>query len=202
MASGIKKEFAEFQAADLPTWHQWLARNHKTSDGLWLILSKKDSGISSVNLDDAIDEALCYGWIDSVPNKVDDKRFKVLFSPRNPKSNWSMVNKQRISRLLQQRRIQPAGQKMIDLAKKSGTWTALDDIENLVIPPDLAIALHENPPAKANFEAFPRSVKRGILEWIFNAKKPQTRERRILETATLAAQNVRANQFRPLKGKP
>ena len=201
MAPKIKKQFEEFQASDIKAWRGWLERNHHTSEGLWLILTKKDSGLPSVNLDDAIGEALCFGWIDSLPNKLDEKRFKVLFSPRNPKSNWSRVNKERMNKLLERNRVQPAGQKMIDLAKKSGTWTALDDIENLLIPPDLATALDENPPAKINFDAFPRSVKRGILEWIFNAKRQETRAKRIHETATQAAQNIRANQFRRQKNR-
>ncbi len=115
---------------------------------------------------------------------------------RNPKSNWSLVNKEKIQRLTQAGRMSSAGQAMVAQAKKSGTWNALDDVEKLIVPNDLELALQQHPQAKKHFEAFPRSVKRGILEWIFNAKRSVTREKRIEETATLAAQNIRANQYR------
>jgi uncharacterized protein YdeI (YjbR/CyaY-like superfamily) len=140
-------------------------------------------------------EALCFGWIDSKGNKFDNDRSLLYYSPRNPRSNWSALNKTRVVMLLEQGLMMPAGQHMIDLAKQTGTWTALEEVDALTIPDDLQSALLANPPAEANFMAFPKSAKRGILEWILNAKRPDTRAKRIAETAALAALNIRANQF-------
>jgi len=149
-----------------------------------------------VYYDEAVDEALCFGWIDSKINKRDDESFYQFFARRNPKSKWSRVNKNKVERLQAEGRMAPEGLAMVELARQNGTWNALDEVENLTIPPDLQQALDALPNAAAHFDAFPRSVKRGILEWILNAKKDETRQKRILETATLAAQNIRANQFR------
>jgi uncharacterized protein YdeI (YjbR/CyaY-like superfamily) len=151
--------------------------------------------VNPISYAEAVEEALCFGWIDSKPGLVDDIKSKLYYSPRNPKSKWSALNKTRVDTLTAQGLIYPAGQKMIDLAKQTGTWDALNDVDNLLIPNDLQEALAALPNATAHFEAFPRSVKRGILEWIMNAKTTETRQKRIVETATLAEQNVRANQY-------
>ena len=177
-------------------WRNWLIDHYSTTKSIWVIFPKKASGLQGITPDEAIDEALCFGWIDSIPNKVDDSRFKVLFSPRNPKSNWSRVNKARVARLEKEGRIAKPGYDMIRIAKETGTWIALDDVENLVIPDDLETELKTYKDALPNFEAFPRSAKRGILEWIFNAKREETRKKRIKETARLAEDNIRANQYR------
>lgn len=160
-------------------WRDWLAQNHSTEKSIWLIIYKKDSGTLSVTYDEAVDEALCFGWIDSKPNKRDDNSFYQFFAKRNPKSNWSRVNKEKIKRLLAANKIATAGLAMIEIAKQNGTWTALDDVENLIIPKDLQTEFDKYSKAADNFEAFPRSVKRGILEWILNAKKTETRQKRI-----------------------
>ena len=187
-----------FHAPDVAAWRDWLARHGETETGLWLIIYRKDSTVPSIDYPTAVDHALCYGWIDSKPNKRDAESYFQYFSPRQPKSNWSRVNKEKIARLDAAGLVAPPGQRMVALAKNSGTWTALDDVENLVIDPDLRAAFAAAPPAaRANFDAFPRSAKRGILEWIFNAKRPATRARRIRETVDLAARNERANQYRP-----
>ena len=162
---------------------------------MWVVFGKKGNGVESITLPEAIDEAVCFGWIDSVINARDEFTYRIYFSPRNPKSNWSRVNKNKVRRLEEEGRLQPAGLKMIELAKETGTWTALDDVENLVIPADLQEAFDLYPESEPNWHAFPRSVKRGILEWILNAKRPTTRQKRITETASLAAQNIRANQY-------
>jgi uncharacterized protein YdeI (YjbR/CyaY-like superfamily) len=148
-----------------------------------------------LSYDEAVEEALCFGWIDSTPNKMNEEMSKQYYAPRNPKSNWSKLNKTRVAKLLELGLITDAGMKMIDLAKKTGTWDALNDVDNLVIPEDLQTALQSMQNAETNFNAFPASTKRGVLEWILNARTPDTRSKRILETATLAAQNIRANQY-------
>ncbi len=187
---------ATFHATDVKAWRAWLQANSETTKSLWLIIYHKDSGINSVYYDEAVDEALCFGWVDSKPNKRDQESYFQFFSKRNPKSNWSRVNKEKVARLQAEHRMAAPGLEMVRIAQENGTWDALNDVENLVLPPDLEAALRTHPPAPKNFEAFPRSVKRGILEWVFNAKRPETRAKRILETATLAARNERANQYR------
>lgn len=195
MPSNIKKTFQEIQPSSAAEWRQWLEANHKQADSVWLVLAKKESGIPSLSISEAVDEALCFGWVDSVPNKVDEERFKILVSPRKPKSNWSKVNKDKVERLLAEGKMAPAGLQMVELAKQTGTWDALNEVDNLTVPADLAAELGRYAHAKEYFEGFPPSTRRGILEWILNAKKPETRAKRIVETAALAAKNKRANQF-------
>ncbi len=190
---GIKTFYAASQVA----WREWLALNHELESSVWLIIFKKDSPRSSVTYKEAVEEALCFGWIDSKPNKRDAESYYQYFSKRKPKSNWSAVNKNMVKKLLSEERMAPAGLAMVLLAQETGTWTALDDVDNLVIPPDMEALFPQFPNARANWEAFPRSVKRGILEWIYNAKRSATREKRIRETVEKADQNIRANQYRP-----
>lgn len=190
-----------FYAEDQKAWRNWLAKYHDQMDSVWLIIYKKDSGTPSVYYPEAVDEALCFGWIDSKPNKRDAESFYQFFSKRNPKSNWSKVNKNKIERLLKAKKIAPAGLEMIRIAKERGTWDALNDVENLIVPEDLQVALEAVPNALDYFKAFPPSTRRGILEWIFNAKRPETRQKRIKETAVLAGENIRANQYRQQKKK-
>ncbi|RYF67858.1 MAG: hypothetical protein EOO39_20450 [Cytophagaceae bacterium] len=176
-------------------WRNWLMANHASSKGVWLMSYKAATGKPTISYAEGVMEALCFGWIDSKPNKFDGERSLLYYSPRKPRSNWSGLNKVRVAQLIEQGLMTPAGQRMIDLAKETGTWTALEEVEAVVIPADLQSVLQANPPAEANFLAFPKSIKQGILQWILNAKRPETRAKRILETATLAAQNIRANQF-------
>jgi uncharacterized protein YdeI (YjbR/CyaY-like superfamily) len=186
-----------FYAQDQEAWRQWLEDHHDSAKNVWLIMYRKGSGTPSVYYPEAVDEALCFGWIDSKSNKRDGDSFYLFFTRRNPRSHWSRVNKQKVEALLATGRMTPAGLAVIEAAKKSGTWTALDDVENLNLPPDLEAALRANPAAMQYFEAFPRSAKRGILEWLLNAKRTETRRKRIEETVMLASQNIRANQYRP-----
>ena len=184
-----------FHATDGAAWRAWLAQHHDQEPGVWLIIYKKSSDTPSVYYDEAVDEALCFGWVDSKPNKRDAHSYFQYFSPRKPKSNWSRVNKEKIARLTAAGKMAPSGLEMVRVAKETGTWTALDDVENLVVPDDLAAEFARYDKAREYWDAFPRSTKRGILEWIFNAKRAPTRAKRIAETARLADQNLRANQF-------
>lgn len=191
------KGIKTFYAKDQESWRRWLEKNHEKETSLWLILYKKDSDTPSVYYPEAVDEALCFGWIDSKANKRDDKSYYLFFAKRNPKSLWSKVNKEKVAKLLKANKIAKAGLEAIAQAKKTGTWSGLDKVENLEMPEDLKKALSKNKPALTHFEAFPKSVKKAILEWIQNAKKPETRLKRIEETASLAAKNIRANQHKP-----
>lgn len=176
-------------------WRNWLSQNHATEKSVFLIIYHKESGTPSVYYPEAVDEALCFGWVDSTPKKRDDQSYYVLFARRNPKSLWSAVNKNKVEKLVAEGRMAAAGLEMVALAKASGTWAALDGVSALEVPADLAQAFRAFPPAQVNFDAFPPSARRGILEWIFTAKRPETRAARIQETAQLAARNERANQW-------
>ncbi|NJL53076.1 MAG: hypothetical protein HC930_14395 [Hydrococcus sp. SU_1_0] len=142
---------------------------------------------------DVVEECLCFGWIDSLPRKLDQQRTMLYISPRKQNSNWSKANKDRVARLQTLGLLQPAGLAKIEQAKKDGSWYFLDDVEASILPDDLKLALTENEIALKNFAAFPPSAKRGILEWIKNAKRPETRIKRIQDTVTKAALNIKAN---------
>ncbi len=180
-------------------WRQWLEDTHTRAEGVWLISYKKATGRPRMEYDEAVEEALCFGWIDSKPNSLDAERSMLWFAPRKPRTGWSKVNKERVERLIAAGQMAPAGVARIEAAKEDGSWYALDAVEALEIPGDLGEALAAQPPAAQYFEAFPRSVKRSILEWITAAKTTETRAKRIAETARLAAQNQRANQWRGSK---
>jgi uncharacterized protein YdeI (YjbR/CyaY-like superfamily) len=199
MALKIKQIYPQTSAKTRKTWRTWLAKHHDKAQGVWLVYFKIGSGTASINYDEAVEEAICYGWIDSVVAKIDEASYKQLFSPRKAGSGWSRVNKQRIEKLVAQGLLAAPGLTKIEAAKRDGSWEKLDVIETLEVPPDLKKALAKNKAAKAYFETFPRSTKRAILEWIANAVKAETRAKRVEETAKLAAQNIRANQPKQVK---
>ena len=184
-----------FYAKTISQWRKWLLKNHLLEKGVWLVIYKKDAAITSITRDEALDQALCFGWIDSVANKRDEDSYFQYFAQRKPKSNWSGINKIKIARLIEEGQMHASGLKMVELAKETGTWTALEDVENLVIPDDLLKALKKTGDAFSNWNKFPASTKRGILDWIQQAKQAETRARRIEETARLAKDNIRANQY-------
>ena len=155
---------------------------------------KKGHG-PTLSWDDVVEEAVAFGWIDSVPRALDDARTMLYVSPRRPGSRWSALSKRRAQRMIDAGAMTPAGQATVDAAQADGSWTALDDVENLVVPDDLAAALADRPPARRHWDAFPPSVRRGILEWILDAKRDATRQKRVEETATRAQRNERANQW-------
>ena len=177
-------------------WRAWLAENHNRNEGVWLVTFKKTSRMPSVGYDATVEEALCYGWIDSRTKSLNDERSMLWFAPRRRGSNWSKSNKDRVSRLTRAGLMMAPGIAKVEAAKIDGTWNALDAAENLEIPPDLETAFAEHPGSAGNFEAFPRWVKRAVLEWILTAKREATRARRIDETASLAQENQRPKQFR------
>lgn len=178
-------------------WRAWLEQHHGRAEGVWLVSYKQATGKPRVTYDEAVEEALCFGWVDSKGNKLDEERSMLWFAPRKLGSGWSRPNKERVERLIAAGLMTPAGMAKIEAAKADGSWSLLDAVENLEIPPDLAEALDAYPPAATNFAAFPPSAKRAILQWIVQAKTPATRAKRIAETARLAQENKRANQWRP-----
>lgn len=202
----LKHAFGSTAMTDLPRnavhpltpaeWREWLERNHTRDEGVWLVSYKKGTGRPRFEYGEAVEEALAFGWVDSKPAKLDAERSMLWFAPRRAGTGWSRPNKERVERLVAAGRMHPAGLAKVDAARADGSWNRLDGVEALEVPRDLAAALASYPDAAAHFGAFPRSVKRGILEWILNAKRPETRARRVDETARLAAENRRANQWR------
>ncbi|MEI7575815.1 MAG: YdeI/OmpD-associated family protein [Armatimonadota bacterium] len=192
--------FERVEVISLAELRSWLKGNHERSEAVWLVTHKKSQGELHVPYSDVVDELLCWGWVDSTPRKLDDQRSMLLIANRKRKSRWSKVNKDKVARLLSEGRMQPAGLAKVELAKSSGTWDALNEVDLLVEPDDLAASLENVGNAMANWQAFPPSTRRGILEWILSAKSPETRARRIAQTASQAAENIRANQPRQLKG--
>jgi uncharacterized protein YdeI (YjbR/CyaY-like superfamily) len=192
----LKDGVKTFYAKDAKSWRKWLEKNHAKEKNVWLIMYRKESNTPSVYYSEAVDQALCFGWIDSKPNKRDDESFYQFFAKRNPKSAWSKVNKNKVEKLIAQGLMTEEGMKMIAEAKLNGSWVALDKIEALSIPDDLNAALKKNKTAATYFNAFPPSSKKIILTWIESARKPETRQSRITETVKLAEQNIRANHYR------
>lgn len=183
-------------------WRAWLIANHGVSTGVHLVMWRKGTGKPALTYPDAIEEALCVGWVDSIAGKLDLERSTLWFTRRRARSGWSRPNKERAARLEADGLLLPAGRAAIDAAKRQGTWSLLDGVEDLVVPSDLVAAFARLPPARANWDAFSRSSRRAILGWIVQAKRSETRVRRIDETATLAARNEKANQWVPPDQRP
>ena len=191
--------YQQVQVSSRRQWRAWLGENHSSASGVWLITWKKASGGPHVPYDDMVEEALAHGWVDSKGHTLDQDRWQLLMTPRKPRSKWSRANKERIERLSAAGLMHPAGEAAVAAAKENGAWSALDEVEALTEPEDLRQALDASPDARRHWDAFPPSAKRAILEWISNAKRVETRAKRVQETARLAAHDVRANQWRQPK---
>jgi uncharacterized protein YdeI (YjbR/CyaY-like superfamily) len=186
-------EFERVQIESRAELRTWLEANQTRTKGIWLVTFKKHIPDKYVPWQAVVEEALCYGWIDSRTRRVDEDRTTYLLSPRRAGSPWSRRNKQLVEKLLAEGRMQPPGLALIEQAKQDGSWTVYDEIEDLVIPDDLAAALAENDEAARHFHAFSRSSKKGILWWIKTARRPETRRKRIAETVEMAQHNLRAS---------
>jgi uncharacterized protein YdeI (YjbR/CyaY-like superfamily) len=184
----IKAVYAKTRKA----WRQWLAKNHSKEKSVFLIVYHKASATSSVYYDEAVEEALCFGWIDSTRYKRDAESSYLYFARRRPGSKWSKLNKERVAKLIKSGLMTQHGQAFIDLAKEKGIWDAENHSEHTVMPRDLQVLLKKNKAAWKNYQAFPPSAKKNILGWIANAKRPETRQNRIVKAVTLAAKNIRA----------
>ena len=184
------------EPGSVDAWRAWLAEHHGRGRGVWLVTRRAAVG-GTIGYEESVEQALCFGWVDSTARKLDDERSMLWFAPRKRGSGWARTNKARIQRLTAAGLMAPAGFAVIEAARADGSWTLLDAVEDLIVPDDLAAALAAHPPAAEHWEAFPRSVKRAILEWIVHAKRPETRANRVLDTAEKAQVGERANQWRP-----
>jgi uncharacterized protein YdeI (YjbR/CyaY-like superfamily) len=185
-------EAPQVHADDRATWRAWLEANHDSARGAWLVAWRPRSGRVGLGYEAAIEEALCFGWVDSTGGSVDDARSKLYFAPRKPRSVWAASNKARVERLIRDGRMAPAGLAVIERAKANGSWETLDAVERLEMPADLAAALEIRPPAAINFAAFPPSARKMLLGWVALARRPETRATRIAKVAEAAARNERA----------
>ncbi len=195
----MSDSYPQVQIETRAQWRDWLAANHATSPGIWLVTWKKTAGRPYLAYDDIVEEALAFGWVDSQPRTIDSQRSARLLTPRKRGSNWSRLNKQRIERLTAAGLMTPAGLSAVAAARANGRWTALDATETLAEPADLAAVLDANPAARGHWDAFPRSARRAILEWVGSAKTGATRQARIERTVSDAARGIRANQWRQPK---
>jgi uncharacterized protein YdeI (YjbR/CyaY-like superfamily) len=189
---GDDRFFAETRAQ----WRAWLTEHAEDGTGVWLVTWKKASGKPVLSYDEAVTEALAFGWVDSKGGRLDEERTMLWFTRRRKGSGWARPNKRRIEELERDGRMTDAGRRVVEAAKADGSWTLLDDVEDLVVPDDLSAAFDAVPGSRAHWEAFPRSAKRAVLEWIVQAKRLETRARRVEEAAAAAGCGERANQWR------
>lgn len=175
-------------------WRKWLHLNHNKEMGVYLIFYKVSSGKPSMRWEEAVKVALCYGWIDSKVKRLDDERREQYFSPRKAKGVWSKLNKTYVEKLTNAKLMHGSGLKMIQIAKKNGSWDALNDIDNEVIPQNLKEAFDDNPKAFENYKNFAPSYRRSYLYWLYAAKREATQQKRITEIIKLCAANIKQPQ--------
>lgn len=193
MTRGID-DYDRIEVSSAAELRDWLAANHARRESVWLVTFKKHTGDRYLSYDAMVEELIAFGWIDSRARRVDEDRRAVLISPRQPGSAWSRVNKERVAKLEADGRLAVPGAAAIEAARADGSWTFLDDVEDLMVPADLAAAFARYDGAADAFASFPRSARRSTLEWIKLAKRPETRQRRIETTARRAAEGRRVNE--------
>jgi uncharacterized protein YdeI (YjbR/CyaY-like superfamily) len=198
-SSGVSKGFAgdaleRLGVSDRAAWRAWLEKNHTRDAGVWLVSFKKATGKPRVGYDASVEEALCFGWIDSVERSIDHEQLMQLFTPRRSRSVWSQSNKARVEKLIAAGLMRPAGLARIEQARQDGSWDAYTVVESLEVPADLAAAFEAGPPgARPNWDVFSPSSRRAILWWVHTARRPETRAQRIAQVVSEAAKNRRAN---------
>ncbi len=172
-------DYPRIKAKSRTAWRAWLQKHHASSTGIWLVFAKKHSKLPTVSYNDAVEEALCFGWIDGLMNPVDDTFYQQRFTPRKPKSAWAASNKKRVARLIEAGLMTDAGMRLVELAKKTGTWNAMDEVEAMTVPDDFLRALKRTAGAKKGFDAYTPGVKKQCLYYLRDAKRSETRAKRI-----------------------
>ncbi|MGH9211326.1 MAG: YdeI/OmpD-associated family protein [Acidimicrobiales bacterium] len=181
-----------YHPEDLAAWRVWLEANHDTARGVWVASWRKASARDPVVYEDLVEEAICFGWIDSTVNILDDDRGLQLMTPRKPKSSWTRLNRQRVAALEAQGRMSDAGRRAVEVAKANGWWTIYDPVEDLLEPDDLAASLAASPRARTAWNSFPPSARKQMLWWVISASKPETRTSRIARIVSQAESGRRA----------
>ncbi|WP_289063942.1 YdeI/OmpD-associated family protein [uncultured Zobellia sp.] len=181
--------------ANQQEWRKWLEKNHQQKNSVWLVIHKKNTANTNLSWSQAVDHALCFGWIDSTKRTIDAERYKQYFCKRKAVSNWSKINKEKVTYLTEKGLMTQAGHKSIAIAKANGSWTILDTVEALEIPADLAEELKKRKGATEFFVALSKSGKKQLLYWVISAKRKETRQKRIQEIAENAGKNQKPKQF-------
>jgi uncharacterized protein YdeI (YjbR/CyaY-like superfamily) len=189
-------DIEQFYPKSQTEWRQWLHENHLSKTSVWLIFYKKKSEQPTISWSEAVDEALCFGWIDSVKKKLDEDRSIQFFSKRKPNGTWSKINKAKVDELIASGKMMEAGYNIILTAKQNGSWSILDEVEELIIPKDLEKEFKRKPGSKDYFLSLSKSVKKMMLQWIVLAKQDATRQKRINEIVEMASQKLKPKQFR------
>ncbi|ANE51686.1 YdeI/OmpD-associated family protein [Flavisolibacter tropicus] len=191
----MQNSITVFYPESINTWRKWLEKNHLSKTAVWLVFYSKKSGRKTISWTDAVDVALCFGWIDSKKIKIDEETSHQFFSKRKPKSTWSKINKEKVIKLIDKGLMSKAGIDAIEMAKQNGSWTMLDQVEELVIPEDLENAFQSKHGSKDYFLSLSKSVRKAMLQWLVLAKRPDTRLKRIDEIAELASRKMKPKQF-------
>ena len=187
--------FPLIQPKSRKAWRAWLQKNHASSSGIWLVYARKHTGIPSLTYSEAVEEALCFGWIDSLVHPIDDSLYKQIFTPRKDKSAWSPLNKTRVARLIANGVMTPAGMKSIDLAKKNGQWNAHNATEAMTMPPELKKALTANAAAKKNWPTYTASQQKAFLRMVNGAKTAETRAKRVARVIAIVSKKMSFSQL-------
>ena len=190
-----KEDTETFHPANRQAWRLWLEQNHRSRPSVWLVFHKTKTGKRGLSWSEAVDEALCFGWIDSKAKPIDGDKYAQFFSKRKARSTWSKVNKEKVQKLMDDGNMAEAGLAIIEIAKQNGSWTILDEVEELIIPDDLEAAFETKPGSKDFFLGLSKSVRKAILQWLVLAKREETRQKRIDEVAELAGQKLKPKQF-------
>ena len=190
-----QQEIENFCPANRTAWREWLIKNHGSTQSVWLVIYKKKSGKQTITWSEAVDEALCFGWVDSRRKPVDSDQFIQFFCKRKPNSTWSRINKEKALTLIHLGKMLPAGLVSVETAKSNGAWNSFDDVEAYKVPEDLSSKLLSHAGAEAFFLSLSKSARKAILQWLVQAKQPHTRQKRITEIAELAAQKRKPKQF-------
>jgi len=190
------KDVEDYCPSDKKDWRKWLELNHIKKDAVWVIFYKVKSPRHNMKWSDSVDEALCFGWIDSTKRSLDDERFIQYFSKRKAKSNWSKVNKDKVKTLIDQGLMKEQGYKSIEIAKKNGSWTILDAVEVLIVPEDLAAGFANYKGSIEFYNSLSNSAKKILLYWVISAKRAATRQKRILEIVENASKGLKPTHFR------
>lgn len=198
----VQKEIETFCPTNRQEWRAWLQEHHAEKQSVWLIYHKKRSATPTISWSEAVDEALCFGWIDSQSKPVDEEKYMQFFSRRKPKSVWSKINKEKVQQLIDTGLMTQAGFDTIETAKQNGSWTILDEAEALIVPLDLKVTFQKKPNARSYFLSLSRSDKRAILQWLVVAKRPETRQNRITEIVESADKNLKPKIIRWTKKRP
>lgn len=184
-----------FYPASVAAWRKWLVKNHLSKQAVWLVFYNKKSGIKSISWSEAVDVALCFGWIDSKKIKIDENSSHQFFSKRKAKSTWSKINKNKVEKLIEQGLMTEAGYLSIEVARQNGSWTLLDEVEELIIPADMEAEFARKPNSKDFFLSLSKSVRKSMLQWIVLAKTEGTRQKRITEIVEQAEKRLKPKHF-------